>query len=166
MDPRHNPSAGPDTVCWKFRFEWCTGDHPTPWWSSTSEPDRTNPPADEHTKQAYTISGLGTSDSTTVQRGYRFDQLLSHRSLDQSSEYSHQCLVCCGFSEKVYQRGKICMNEACPWFFLDASISGSEFASLIGRKLKVKQIVSARPTVPLVRCDLLLGLTPSQLAYS
>ncbi|WWD15727.1 hypothetical protein CI109_100149 [Kwoniella shandongensis] len=118
---KQTPRGPPDKVTWKFRFEWCSGDQETPWWTSSSEPLRSvDPPIVVDREPAWKFNGPGVSGATTVQ--------LPDKPTDGSSpltpidlRYSHVCENCKFVSERVYDSGDICLNENCSWFFGDAS---------------------------------------------
>ncbi|WWD01676.1 hypothetical protein V866_008622 [Kwoniella sp. B9012] len=113
---QNRPIGPPESVIWKFRFEWCTGgSQGVPWWSSVTQPTRPTALPPTNTQEAeWQIAGSGCG-STTVQSPS------SGSSKDVNRVYQYICPQCKHISTKVYRDGDICLNERCPWFFGDAS---------------------------------------------
>ena len=113
--------AGPSKprwIFWKFRFEWCSGKQPTPWWSATSEPDRADGPSSP-LDEAWTLSNTESNGSTTVRDAMPPGTPQSMDYIVPDSEFF--CSHCKKISQRVYAKRNICLNETCVRYFHDMS---------------------------------------------
>lgn len=89
-------------VVWRFRLEWCGGQQPEPWWSSTHEADRAEPDfGDGLSSEAANPIRKASTASTTL-RGAAMEEI----------HHTTRCSVCDRVSADVYDRA-VCLNEAC-----------------------------------------------------
>ncbi|KIR58584.1 hypothetical protein I314_05423 [Cryptococcus bacillisporus CA1873] len=129
------PSGPPEKVVWKFRFEYCNGSQPPPWWSTPSQQSVQQGETSISTTETLEsqlpvgsswdfIGPSNTNEADTVKSPVVLDEPNGHVEIYRSEEdkkYTHQCENCRKISHKVYADGDICLNESCSWFFGDAS---------------------------------------------
>ncbi|KAL7422135.1 hypothetical protein Q5752_002778 [Cryptotrichosporon argae] len=107
------PTGPPRFVVWKFRFDYCTG-QPEPWWPSTTAPAAAPTPIADGSAPSWAFAGPDVARTTTLQ------------SSAPAAPDVYACSCCGMHSRRVYSTGDICLNEACEWFFGDASSSQNE----------------------------------------
>lgn len=129
------PSGPPEKVVWKFRFEYCRGSQPPPWWSTLSQ--QSGQQGEESISATRKlpvdsswdfIGHSNTNEADTVRSPAPVDEPNGHVEMYSSEEdkkYTHQCENCRKISHRVYADGDICLNESCSWFFGDASDASS-----------------------------------------
>nr|XP_019013326.1 uncharacterized protein I206_01392 [Kwoniella pini CBS 10737]OCF52107.1 hypothetical protein I206_01392 [Kwoniella pini CBS 10737] len=152
--PSQNAPAGrPEEVIWKFRFEWCTGGkQDMPWWSSNREPRQSvYLPSSATSDHTWSLSGTDRG-STTVSAPTRDVPM----EMDETSNYQHTCDNCRYTSERIYETGDICLNEACSWFFGDAASNTNRIGPMTNRP------APARPRARIQPETLGLRLRPPQ----
>lgn len=113
------PVESPDTVGWVFRFEWCTGEQPQPWWAGKDDPERTveTPVFDEETTNAtpaWPVKGRNVHGSTTL-RGAESPRPRTTTADGEAVPDPEpvECDSCKRYSERVYRDMDICLNELC-----------------------------------------------------
>ncbi|WVQ78260.1 hypothetical protein IAT38_000344 [Cryptococcus sp. DSM 104549] len=124
------PQGPPERVIWKFRFQWCTGTQPPPWWMSPSSSPRMSEPASS-LEQSWNFSGRGAGGDATVIPPLVRDGILVAEAFDE--KYEHMCEHCKYVSRRVYSSGEICLNEKCSWFFGDAASVTNRIGPLTNR---------------------------------
>ncbi|WWC85264.1 uncharacterized protein L201_000126 [Kwoniella dendrophila CBS 6074] len=122
------PSAPPEFVTWKFRFDWCIGgQQDSPWWSSaliTGRPSLNG--LGSRNDEEWPISA-SDSGSTTVSPPST-SLVTASSTINQ-----HVCAACRYSSKKVYEFGDLCLNEGCSWFFGDVSSESNRIGPISNR---------------------------------
>lgn len=171
------PSGPPEKVVWKFRFEYCNGSQPPPWWSTPSQQSVQQGETSISTTETLEsqlpvgsswdfIGPSNTNEADTVKSPVVLDEPNGHVEIYRSEEdkkYTHQCENCRKISHKVYADGDICLNESCSWFFGDAS----DASSMLIIRLSMPMLASTNSCVRPDRADSKrTGTTSRHTTYS
>lgn len=153
------PNGPPEKVVWKFRFEYCNGSQPPPWWSTpiqrSVQQEETSISTTETLESQLPVGSswdfIGPSNTNmadTVRSPVMVDEPNGHVEIYRSEEdkkYTHQCENCRKISHKVYADGDICLNESCSWFFGDASDASSTLIICLSMPMLVSTNSCVRP---------------------
>lgn len=153
------PNGPPEKVVWKFRFEYCNGSQPPPWWSTpiqrSVQQEETSISTTETLESQLPVGSswdfIGPSNTNmadTIRSPVMVDEPNGHVEIYRSEEdkkYTHQCENCRKISHKVYADGDICLNESCSWFFGDASDASSTLIICLSMPMLVSTNSCVRP---------------------